>query len=228
MKDRQIALTSAEPRIFVVSASLHCICMTGLVFVRSSFGFGFLRPKGIFFAFTWAFALYSVYAWIETSAWKEHRAMILFGGTAAVLYWIHLGVAFFREWTDCGEHEQYSGIDHLVWLRQQIGQTPGTAFENNCRLWIEPALALFFSALSNLLLHENGLSRWLLILSVCLWSKEAFNRWFSIRQRKRQKDIFVDTEDSVDPQGTAVTNFEPPRATRKMKVKRSRNTGDGN
>ncbi len=69
---------------------------------------------------------------------------------------------------------------------------------------------------------EQGLSRGLLMVAACLWSKEALNRWFQLRGRKRQKDLFTDTEDAVDPSRTTSLSSEPPLATRKKRIKRSR------
>ena len=222
MKDKQIPLSNAEPRIFLVSAVLHCVCMTGLVFLRSSFGFGYLRPKSVFFAFSWAFILYAIYAWVTESVWREHRALIVFGASALCLYWLHLIIALIREWTESGEHEQYSGIPHPIRLMRLAGWTASTNLEANLRLWGEPATVLVLAVLFRLTLGRQGLLRWLLLLALCLWSKETFNRWSQLRLRKRQKDIFADTEETVEQ--STVTHFatEPPKTTRKARIKRAR------
>jgi hypothetical protein len=97
MKDRQMPLDGGEPRILVLSAALHCAAMTVLVFLRSSFGFVFLRPKSVFFAISWAFVLFVIYAWCEPDVWAAYRSVCLFGVAAMLLYWTHLVQAFARE-----------------------------------------------------------------------------------------------------------------------------------
>ena len=52
MIDRQPKAPDPEPRIFFVSDLLHFIAMTALVWLRSSFGFVFLSPRAVFFAFS--------------------------------------------------------------------------------------------------------------------------------------------------------------------------------
>ena len=227
MKDRQIAPTNAEPRIFLVSAVLHCVSMTALVYLRSSFGFGYLRPKSVFFAFSWAFVLYAIYAWMEGSVWGDHRALILFGGGAVGLYWIHLFIAFAREWQENGEHEQHSGISHAVLLMRRLGSTPSVRFERKCRSWGEPGTVVILSIALGLIFGEFGLPRWLLVAAFCLWSKEALNNWFQIRGRKRRKDIFADTEETLEPPVHIAPSAEPSKPTRKAKVKRSRSMTAG-
>ncbi len=224
MIDRQVTASSAEPRIFLVSSILHCVSLTVLVYLRSSFGFGFLRPKSVFFAFSWAFVLYAIYARIDGLAWREHHTLILFGAGTVILYWIHLLVAFIREWRESGEHEQYSGLPHAVCLIRRGRATPNPAFERIWRLWGEPTLVFSFALAMRFIGGGQGLSRWLLVVATCLWSKEALNCWFQLRGRKRQSDLFTDTENAVDPSPTTNPASEPPLATRKTRVKRSRNT----
>ena len=48
------------------------------------------------------------------------------------------------------------------------------------------------------------------------------NHWFQIRQRKRRRDLFADTEETVELPVNATPSAEPPKATRKAKVRRSR------
>lgn len=223
MKDKQIPAASAEPRIPFVSAFLHCVSMTALVYLRSSFGFGFLRPKSVFFAFSWAFALYAVYAWMEGSVWREHLALLLFGGGAVLLYWLHLLIAFGREWNQRGEHEHYSGASHLARLLRRFGKTPSVRFEEKLHLWGEPPAVLLVSAALRLVFGENSLSFWLGMVALCFWSKEALNHWFRIRQRKRREDMFDDTEDAVEPPTASNLAPELPKAARKVRVKRNRN-----
>lgn len=220
MKDKQVAPTSIEPRIFFVSAFLHCVSMTALVYLRSSFGFGFLRPKSVFLAFSWAFALYATYAWIDGAAWAKHQSFILFGGGSVTLYLFHLLVAIRREWKQTGEHENYSGASHLTRL---VGRsTASPRFEAGAHLWAEPGAVLFASALFLIIRRDPIFSCWLLFVAASLWSKEALNHWFQIRQRKRQRDMFGDTEEEIAPPTATNLAVEPPKATRRERVKRAR------
>lgn len=47
MKDRQTEASPFQPRIPVLSFLLHCISMPVVVFLRSGFGFAYLRPNSI-------------------------------------------------------------------------------------------------------------------------------------------------------------------------------------
>ncbi len=223
MKDKQIPPPGTEPRIPVISAVLHCVSMTALVFLRSSFGFAYLSPKSVFFAFSWAFALFTIYASNEPPVWREFRAVCLFGMAAVTLYWLHLLGAFLRELYRKGEHDHYSGRSHPLHVIGRAGRGPGSFLEMNLHLWGEPA-AVFMAALAlRFVIGESHLSIWLFFVAVCLWFKEAFNYWHHLRQQKRQADIFEDAGDTVEPEAAAGgPNHEPPKATRKARVKRER------
>lgn len=223
MRDKQVPTPSGQPSIPVVSALLHCVSMTALVYLRSSFGFVYLRPKSIFVAFSWAFALFTVYAWNEPQAWRQYRLVCLFGLGSAALYWIHLLAAFVRELNRKGEHDQYSGKSHLVRMMGWVGKEPTSLFEMDLHLWAEPGAILFFAAVVRWIFGEPHLSSWLFFAAFCLWLKEALNYWHHLRQRKRQEDIFSETEDSVEPPTPNIPNAEPPKATRSPRVKRPRN-----
>ena len=73
MKDVQVPLAGGEQRIPILSPVFHCCAMTVIVFFRYSFGFEFLRPRSVFFAFSWAFVLFTVYAWNEPAVWAAYR-----------------------------------------------------------------------------------------------------------------------------------------------------------
>ena len=222
MKDKQVASANGEPRIFFVSAVLHCVSMTVLVYLRSSFGFGYLRPRSVFFAFSWVFVLYAVYAWIDGTEWSHRRAVILFGGGAVFLYWTHLSIAFVREWKQSGKHERYSGISHLLLFKQKDEVTDFTHAEMNMHLWVEPGLTLLLSVILRLISGERMLSTWLFLVAVALFIKEALNLWFHLRQRKRQQDMFDDTGETMETPATSNLNTESPKATRKSKIFRPR------
>ena len=97
MDDVVIERSSPTP-IPVLSPALHCVAMTALVYLRTSFGYTFLRPKGIFFALSWALVLFDVAAWQEPQIWREYRAVCIFGAGAVTLYWTHLLLTFSSEW----------------------------------------------------------------------------------------------------------------------------------
>ncbi len=226
MKDKQIPPSGTEPRIPVISAALHCVAMTVLVYLRSSFGFAYLSPKSVFFAFSWAFVLFTVYAWNEPAIWASYRFVCLFGIGAVLLYWLHLLSAFLRELYGKGEHDHYSGRSHPLRVMRKSGRVPDPRFEMNLHLWGEPGAVFVVAIALRLVGGESHLSAWLLFVALCLWFKEAFNYWHRLRQRKRQGDIFDDTEDSVEPpSGTGRNSPEAPKATRKARVKRERSSG---
>ena len=223
MKDRQVEPSGVQPRIPVISPLLHCVSMTALVYLRSSFGFVYLRPKSVFFAFSWAFALFTVYAWNEPEIWQQYRAVCLFGIAAISLYCSHLLIAFVRELYHRGEHDHYSGRSHPIRFMRWTGRVANPHVEMNVHLWAEP-LAILAAALTlRFVLGERHLSTWLVFAALCLWFKEAFNYWHHLRQKKRQGDIFDDAGDTVEPPSANPIQQEPPKASRKARVKRQRN-----
>ncbi len=226
MKDRQVEPASGQPRIPFLSALLHCVSMTALVYLRSSFGFVYLRPKSVFFAFSWAFLLFTFYAWHEPQVWRQYWAACLFGIGAVALYWLHMLTAFLRELYRKGEHDYYSGTSHPVRLMQRTGRALPPRLEMNLHLWAEPGAVLFAAVALRAPLGEHHLSAWLVFTAVCLWCKEAFNYWHHLRQGKRQEDVFTDAGEIVEPAVPQAGPVEPPKATRKERVKRQRIVAD--
>ncbi len=224
MKDQQIAATSTEPRIFLVSPVLHCVSMTSLVYLRSSFGFGYLRPKSIFFAFSWAFVLFAIYAWLDANAWREYRAALRFGIGATVLYWLHLATAFRREWSEAAAHDNFSGVSHLERLPRRPKNFEHAVGEERIRLWGEPLITIAVALFIHVAFQERHLSQWLTLTGFCLWIKEALNRWFRIRRSKRCRDILEDAEDDFEGQSPAHSPMHqmPKESARKEKIKRTR------
>ena len=154
-------LDGAEPRIPFFSAALHCVAMTALVFLRSSFGFVYLRPKSVFFVFSWAFALFTIYAWIESAVWREYRSVCIFGVAAMTLYWIHLLVAFARQWGKQDQHDRYSGTSHGLRLMRKEGMSPTSRLEWKFHVLAEPAVVLFAAAGLRFVFGVSHLSSWL-------------------------------------------------------------------
>lgn len=223
MKDRQIELDGGEPRIPFVSAALHCVAMTGIVFFRYGFGFIYLRPKSVFFAFSWAFVLFVIAAWNEPEMWGAYRIPCIFGLAAMTLYWVHLAVAVSQQWQQKAAHDRYSGTSIMFRFLKGVRAESPAELERQIHLWFEPGLVLLGAATLRFAFGERHLSNWLFLLSGCFWCKEGLNRWFEIRQVKRQKDIFDDATDTPDAPTSTILDTETPKATRKEGVKQPRN-----
>src|SRR6476620_8806383 len=116
MKDKQYSSAGPVPGLPLISPVLHVVSMTGLVFLRSSFGYSFLSPKSIFLACIWALALFSFYAWHEPGAWPHWRAAVLYGILTSALYIGHLLKAFGREVGRRGKHDYFAGESHVLKL----------------------------------------------------------------------------------------------------------------
>ena len=56
----------------------------------------------------------------------------------------------------------------------------------------------------------------------CLWTKEALNHWFRVRQRKRQRDVYEDVQEASEAETVRNLAAEPPKPTRKPAHKRRR------
>ena len=223
MKDRQTESGSGSARIPLVSPALHVVAMTVVVFLRSSFGFAYLRPRSVFFALSWAFGLFLIYAWIEPGVWRKTRALCLFGSGALILYWAHLAVAFRREWSSRGKHDQDSGTSHLLRARRGVGWPVMARTERDIHLWVEPASALLVAGVLRFATGERRLSPWLFLAGGSLWVKEALNCWFRVRRQKRQEDVLSDAEDNLEPSpANDARPTELPNAARKIRVKRPR------
>lgn len=226
MRDRQVELPGGQGGIPFVSPFLHCVSMTVLVYLRTSFGFVYLRPKSVFFAFSWAFLLFTVYAWNEPEVWQEYHRVCFFGLGSVGLYCFNLSGAFLRELKRKGEHDRFSGRSHPFTLLRWLGKGMSPRLEMIQHLWVEPAAVLFAALAIRLGFGERHLSVWLCLAATCLWTKEALNYWQDLRQAKRRDDIFAETEESVESTSPNTPNFEPPMAARKARVKRQRNASD--
>lgn len=222
MKDRQIQSTGAQPSIPILSPILHWLAMPAIVFLRSRFGFSFLSPKIVFFAFVWAQLLFSIYAWIEQGAWFKYWAVAGFGLGAAALYLLHLLLAFSREVGRQGKHDFYSGTSHLLRLPgfSQLRGNPRS--ELILHLWVEPFLALTAAAMLRAFFTEHRLSTWLVLVAVALWLKEFINFWYGIRSEKKHEDIIEDAEDKMPGSSSAEVPL-PAAGTRKPRAKRAPN-----
>lgn len=223
MKDRQVPPSPAQMRIPFVSAILHCVSMTAIVFMRSAFGFAYLGPKSVFFAFTWAFGLFFIYAWAEKLIWGKYWAVCAFGLAAVVLYFVHFFTALLREIYRSGEHDNDSGTPHTIRFLRLTGKPPSAQFQMNWLMWVEPLLVLL-GGFALFIAGEKFVSRWLLLVAPCLCLKEMLNFWFQIRQKKRHEDSRDDAGDIFDDATPNVPQTEAPKPVGKEKVKRSRAT----
>lgn len=221
MKDRQVEQSPPQMRIPIVSAVLHCVSMTVIVFLRSAFGFVYLRPKSVFFAFSWAFVLFFIYAWHEKQVWAGYSIVCLYGMAAVALYFIHLLTAFFRELYRGGEHDHDSGTPHTLRLLRMFGRPVTPLFEKNWHIWAEPLLVLLAGLMLRFVAGERHLSTWFFVVAPCLCFKESLNYWFQIRQKKRHMDSRDDAGDIFDDT-PATPTAEAPKGIGKEKVKRAR------
>jgi len=197
--------------------------MTGLVFLRTSFGYAFLGPKSIFLACIWAQALFTFYAWHEPGAWPHWRAVALFGVAASLLYLCHLLKAFGRELRRSGKHDYYAGTPHFMRLAALFRTEARDKIEAFTYLWLEPALVLIAATLFSIA-GVAKLPFWLVLLSLSLWSKEAINYWYRLRHQKKQSDVFSDAGESLDhypgssPAGGVTGAGRKPRQKRERAV----------
>ena len=167
--------------------------MTALVYLRSSFGFVFFRPKSVFFAFSWALLLFDIFAWNEPDRWREYRAVCIFGTGTVILYWLHLFTAISRELYRSGEDDHYSGASHGLRLAKFPGIGDAVS-EKNLHLWGEPAAVLVLAALLSIVFGERHLSKWLVFVAACMVCKEGMNYWFSVRRDKIEEDMMGDVK----------------------------------
>jgi hypothetical protein len=221
MKDRQVEHSAPQQRIPIVSAVLHCVTMSAAVYLRSGFGYAYLGPKSIFLSGSWAFLLFTIFAWNEPRMWQRFAGLCLFGIVACALYTFHLVRAFGSELRGTAKHDNYSGTPHLIRILNSAGVQLPLEARALWTIWAEPALMLLAALLARWPLGSETLSAWLLLVAPCLWLKEALNHWLQLRQRKRQSDAMEDAEDSIDvihPQN----EFSSSTASRKPKVSRQR------
>lgn len=222
MKDRQVEQTGATARVPFVSSLLHCIAVPVIVFLRSSFGFVYLGPKSVFFAFSWAFGLFAFYAFHEPEVWASYEPLCFFGVVTMALYWLNLLHAFTSQLFGDAEHDHHSGTSHPIRVMRLLKLPVTAETEMVLHLWIEPFVVLAAALALRFAVHETHISTWLFIAAPSFWIKEALNYWFRLRQRKRQEDIFNDAEDTIDPIAGNSAENALPKATRKARVKRGR------
>jgi hypothetical protein len=221
MHDRQVEQTSTQARIPYVSDVLHGVALTVVVFLRSSFGYLYLRPKAVFLSFAWAALLFAIYAWHEPRVWAAYWPVCLYSLSAAGLYAVHLAFAALRQPSGQAEHDLFSGTSHAVRFRRWRGKVPGDDFAMHVHLWGEPIAVLLAALLLRHVFAEQRVSAWLFLAAPCLCAKEVMNYWYRLRQRKRQKDILDDAQSGIEAQSSSPPP-EPPKPTRQPKQTRQR------
>jgi hypothetical protein len=218
MKDRQVQIDDTSGFIPIVSPVLHFIAMTGVVFLRSSFGIVYLRHKSVFLVFGYAQILFTVYAALEPGVFQRYRGEVIFGTAAALLYMLHLFIAVIRATRVTGEHDLYSGTSHLL----RFTRNRSEAAELRMQLGFEPALIWIVAIGLRFFTNCGGLANWLFLVAAALGSKEAINHWYRLRRDKRGEDMRDDTKDAVDKNATVAAQSPPGKTARKEKVKRPR------
>lgn len=229
MKDRQAEASGQLNGIPFISPCLHCVAMTAIVFLRSSFGIIYLEPKAIFGAFCLLTGYFTFMVWYEPYLWENFWFFAHYFVAACLLYLGHLAIAIFRQTDKSAEHDQFSGTSHLLRLLPATasnGKGHSPPVEQATHLWLEPT-SVFVVALALKVVGEYYLSLWLFFTAACFWLKELINYWLEIRRKKREKDMLYDVEDSIHTDQSAA----PPHVAattvaadggRKERVKRGR------
>ena len=70
---------TGEGACATTSRSGHTLALPVIVLLRSAFGFIYLGPKSVFFAFSWAFGLFTFYAFHEPEVWATYETLCFFG-----------------------------------------------------------------------------------------------------------------------------------------------------
>lgn len=223
MDDVVIERSSPTP-IPILSPALHCVAMTALVYLRTSFGYTFLRPKAFFFLFTFLFALFFIFAWNEPLVWRGYRAVCVFGAGAVVLYWTHLFLTFSSEWRKKAREDHYPGTSHMKRFASQVGRP--TIPEGTLHFWVEPGIVLFVSAVLRIAFGERHLSAWLAFVALCMVGREAINHWTAVRRRKAGGEGRRAAEQQGDALSDDSPTPEPPKPTRTEPVNRERKRAD--
>ena len=223
MIDRQPKAPDPEPRIPFVSDLLHFVAMTALVWLRSSFGFVFLRSKAVFFAFSFAFILMEIIAWHTPFIWFYVRALCFFGTGTVILYWLHLLRSWCSEVLRSAGHDNYAGTPHSLRLLKWVGVKPSENLETAIYLGVEPVVVLIAALGFRLLFSANYLSLWLFVTAAAMGAKEGLNYWFELRRDKRGEQMVDDLKREAERKsGISTASSEPAKTTRKAAQNRPR------
>ena len=173
---------SAPGRIPLLSPLLHCVAMSALVYLRTSFGLTLYRPRSIFFALSFAIGVLDFIAWNEPAIWNRYSALCIFAAGSVLLYWIHFSIALWREFSKDADADDFAGVSHILRI---VGQRE-SSFEKELAiyLWYEPGVVILAAVFLRLAFGETQLSLWLAIVAPCMFLKELLNHWTEIRREK--------------------------------------------
>jgi hypothetical protein len=195
--------------------------MTAFVFLRTSFGYTFLRPKSVLLAFAWAFTLAFIVAWNEPLIWREYRVACIYTIGAVGLYVIHFSIAFYCEWRKRAREDHYPGTPHAERIARMV-RVPAV-FGETFRFWVEPGFVALFAFILRFVFGESHLSSWLLFVAFCMFGREAINHWTGVRRDK----AFTEGIDKAKRQGETLSADDQklapaPKAVRTEPVERKR------
>lgn len=225
MKDRQTEPAAAQPSVFIISPVLHWLAMPAIVFLRSGFGYAFLRPRVIFLVSVYVSALFAVYAWLEQGAWAKYWALVLYSLGASILYLLQLSFTVGRETRGTGKHDAYGGTSHLLRVPGLDHLRANGGFVMALQLWMEPFFILIVATALRAFVGETRLSMWLLIVAVAMWFKAFINFWYGRRSEKKHSDIIEDAEERMPGTGGQREVPLPNAAGRKPRTKRQPQSG---
>jgi len=224
MKDRQSDVSGQQAHIPFISPLLHWLAMPGVVCLRSSFGYLYLRPKSVFLACSFTLTVFFVIAWNEPAIWESFAIPLTFAFAASCLYVLHLAAAVITQASKTAEHDTYSGRSHLMRAALIFSPEANERFEMHLHIWLEPAILLIAAIIVKFWSGQAMLPVWLAVIALSLSAKEIRNYWSEIRKQKRKTDMLGDTEDDAEDLSDR-PEVEAPKATRKPKQKHTRSGG---
>ncbi|MEM7146338.1 MAG: J domain-containing protein [Verrucomicrobiota bacterium] len=205
--DRQVTKASNDPRIPVVTPTLHLLSMTVVVFLRRNFGYDYLRPFTNFITLTWLVFLFSAIAWSsrdETTWWQYSRSLCIFLGASLVLYYLHWFIAYLQDLAKKGPHGHYVGSTWLFGDKSdsELSDSPGPEY------YIEPLVVFLPGAFLYSYSAETVLlGVWLMVAATALSVKEYLNHWNHLQVIKSNRDALKEADGNI---GKSNTETEPP------------------
>lgn len=226
MKDRQSDVSGQQAHIPFISPLLHWLAMPGVVWLRHSFGYLYLRPKSVFLASCITSTILFAIAWQEPALWMPAGIPLIFAVATSFFYVVHLCLAVIAQTSNTGEHDTYSGKSYLTRVARAFGAETAERFEMHLHLWIEPAILLLAAATIKITTGRAALPTWLTVIALALSAKELRNYWSEIRKHKRKADMLSETKDDAEDLSER-PEVEAPKPTRKPRQKHTRPGSDG-
>lgn len=193
-KDKQPESIPAAYQIPVISPVLHCLSMPVIVFLRTSFGYSYLRPKSVLIALSVACLASAYIVNNEPRLLPDYGWLTRFLGLASILYLLHLMICAGMDLASKGEHDQYSGTPHVLRLLPHAKRTNGAHLI--AKLFIEPTTVVI-SGIAIRSLLDTRLGSLIVYLGVALFLKELIGAWLTLRQQKRIDDLLDDAQDKA-------------------------------